>query len=572
MTRSNRNGAYRDGEDRLRRIDGQDRREKNAGERSASYRTAASRTPDGSRAPGGRSYAGGNRSSNGGRADSRYASERTRTSAAGRTAANRRAGQSYNRLKKRRRRLYVRRALAALCAAALILLVWGAVRLIQGIGGARQQDNNIVSDVNTFHEGVSIGGMAVAGMTQDEARAALNERYKDAMNAEIVMTFGGQSWSLKPADIGASVDVDAQIGKAWQLGREGTPAEQKETISALKENPVDLDVTLSYDRAAIETLVASIKASIDRDPVNATMEIVEIAQFSYTDSSVGYRLDADKLVAQIETMIKEGRSGTIELEPEIVEPEISRESLENKTLLLGECTTTLATSGSKRTSNVNLALSYFNFMTVEPGETVSFNKVVGKRTEKNGFKRAPEYAGSTVIEGVGGGVCQASTTIYGAVIRAGLTVVERHQHTMTVGYVQPSQDAAVSDGDKNMRFKNNTESTLYIFAYVDRKKEEAVCKIFGQPVDPNTYIEIESVVLQTDISGKGVSYVKDEEGSHAWYTDEKVLKKEGKPGMRSEAYRVVRSIATGEEISREKLSADSYQPENDTYWVGVHER
>ena len=89
---------------------------------------------------------------------------------------------------------------------------------------------------------------------------------------------------------------------------------------------------------------------------------------------------------------------------------------------------------------------------------------------------------------------------------------------------------------------------------------------------PNAYIEIESVVLQTDISGKGISYVKDEEGSHAWYTDEKVLKKEGKPGLRSEAYRVVYSIATGEEISREKLSTDSYQPENDTYWVGVHER
>lgn len=567
MTRSNRNGAYRDGGDRPRRVDGQDRRDKNAGERSASYRTAASRTPDERRAPYAGGASGGNRSSNGRYADGRYASERTRASAAGRAAANRRGGRSYSRLKQRRRRLYMRRALAALCAALLIALVWGAVRLFRGLGAPQD-----IAAADTFYEGVSIGGTSISGMTQDEARAALSERYNAAMNAEVVMTFEGQRWSLKPQDVGVSVDTDVQLAKAWQLGREGTPAERKEAINALKENPVDLDVTLSYDRAAIETLVASIKASIDRDPVNATMEIVEIAQFSYTDSSVGYRLDADGLIEQLETMIKEGKSGTIELKPEIVEPEVSRESLENKTLLLGECTTTLATSGSKRTSNVNLALSYFNFMTVEPGETVSFNKVVGKRTEKNGFKRAPEYAGSTVIEGVGGGVCQASTTIYGAVIRAGLTVVERHQHTMTVGYVQPSQDAAVSDGDKNMRFKNNTESTLYIFAYVDRKKEEAVCKIFGQPVDPNTYIEIESVVLQTDISGKGISYVKDEEGSHAWYTDEKVLKKEGKPGMRSEAYRVVRSIATGEEISREKLSADSYQPENDTYWVGVHER
>lgn len=562
MTRSNQGGSFRGGESGFRRGDESDRREKNAGSGGTSYRVAGNRTP-----AGGRSYYGGaasGRYSNGGRkaarsqSDGRYA-ERPRP-------VNHPAG--HDRLRRRRRRMYIKRLMAALCAALLVVMIWGVVRLVKGSGAADED----LPETNTFHEGVSIGGLPLAGMTQDEARAALSARYAEAMNAEIVMTFEGQRWSLTPKDVGAQIDADEQLDKAWRMGREGTPAEQKEAIRALQENPVDLSVTLSYDRAAIETLAADIKASIDRESVSATMEIVEIAQFSYTDSSVGYRLDADKLASQIETMIKEGQSGTIELEPEIIEPEVSRASLENRTLLLGECTTTLATSSAKRTSNVNLALSYFNFMTVEPGETVSFNKVVGKRTEQNGFKRAPEYAGSTVIEGVGGGVCQASTTIYGAVIRAGLKVVERHQHTMTVGYVQPSQDAAVSDGDKNMRFKNNTESTLYIFAYVDRKKELAVCKIFGQPIDANAYIEIESVVLQTDISGKGVSYVKDEEGSHAWYTDEKVLKKEGKPGMRSEAYRVVRSIATGEELSRERLSADSYQPENDTYWIGVHER
>ncbi len=483
-----------------------------------------------------------------------------------RRAQGSRRNEAYmRRLKKRRRRLYIRRALALCCLIVLIGLVWGGVA---AIGLAR----DILPYKDTFQQGVTINSQSLTGYTKEEARALLSERYEAAMNAEIVMTFEGQSWRFTPQDIGVSLDVDAQIEKAWQYGREGSLFERQDEIRTLREAPVDLAVTLSYDRTALETLVQSIKQSIDREPVSATMEIVEIAQFSYTDSAVGYSLDAGKLVAQLENMISQGQSGTFELEPEIVEPGVSRQQLENQTLLLGECSTSLATSSSKRSSNVNLALSYFNFMTVEPGETVSFNKVVGKRTEKNGFKKAPEYAGSTVIEGVGGGVCQASTTIYGAVIRAGLTVVERHRHTMTVGYVQPSQDAAVSDGDKDMRFKNNTESTLYIFAYVDRKNELAVCKVFGQPVDPNGYIEIESNVLQTDITGKGVSFVQDEEGSHAWYTDETVLKKEGKAGLRSEAYRVYYSVTTGEEISREKLSTDSYSPENDVYWVGIHER
>lgn len=489
----------------------------------------------------------------------------TRNNRGSRAEQARRQSAYMRRLKKRRRRLYIRRALALCCLALLIGLLWGAAT---GIGLAR----DILPNRDTFQQGVTINSMTLTGYTKEEARQALSERYEAAMNAEIVMTFEGQSWQFTPEDIGVSIDIDAQIERAWQYGREGSLFERQTEIRALREEPVDLSVTLSYDRSALEALVQSIKQSIDREPVSAAMEIIEIAQFSYTDSSVGYSLDADALLEQLEEMISTGTSGTLELQPEIIEPQVSRTQLENQTLLLGECSTSLSTSSSKRSSNVNLALSYFNFMTVEPGETVSFNKVVGKRTEKNGFKKAPEYAGSTVVEGVGGGVCQASTTIYGAVIRAGLTVVERHQHTMTVGYVQPSQDAAVSDGDKDMRFKNNTGSTLYIFAYVDRKNELAVCKIFGQPVDADVYIEIESNVLQTDISGKSISYVKDEDGSHVWYTDETVLKKEGKAGMRSEAYRVYYSVATGAEISREKLSADNYSPENDVYWVGVHER
>lgn len=553
MTQGNQNGSYRGGADRPRGV-GSDESKKNMGTGNASRASSGNRPSAGS-APNER------------RASRAGSPSNARQAADGRNAAqaNRRVNPSYSRLKKRRRALRMRRILAAACLLLLCAAVWSIVRLISA-------SHETVPDVETFFEGVSVDGLSLSGLTQDKAREAIDERYADVLDTEITMTFGDQSWTLTADDACVSIDADVQLDAAWQMGREGTSAEQKAARLALQENPVDLDVTLSYDHSVIEALAAAIKASIDCDPVDATMEIVEIAQFSYTDSSVGYSLDADKLVSQLEAMIEAGESGTLALEPEVIEPEVSRESLENKTVLLGECTTTLATSSSKRTSNVNLALSYFNFLTVEPGETVNFNKVVGKRTEKNGFKSAPEYAGSTVIEGVGGGVCQASTTIYGAVIRAGLTIVERHAHTMTVGYVQPSQDAAVSDGDKNMRFKNNTESTLYIFAYVDRKKEEAVCKIFGQPIDPDTYIEIESVVLQTDISGKGITYVKDEEGSHAWYTDEKVLKKEGKAGMRSEAYRVVYSIATGEEISREKLSTDSYQPEDDTYWVGVHER
>ena len=127
--------------------------------------------------------------------------------------------------------------------------------------------------------------------------------------------------------------------------------------------------------------------------------------------------------------------------------------------------------------------------------------------------------------------------------------------------------------DKDLRFKNTTDSKIYIFAYVDMRRECAVCKIYGKPIDPSLSIDIESNVLQSDIGGGSIAYMDDVEGKRVWYKDDPpVLYKAGKPGLRSEAYRVYYDALTGEEVRREKLSSDYYSPESDTYLRGVHER
>ena len=279
------------------------------------------------------------------------------------------------------------------------------------------------------------------------------------------------------------------------------------------------------------------------------------------------------LIAQLEEVILNGGADSIELQPEVILPSPSRAELEAATVLLAECTTSLKGSSTSRSNNVNLALGYFNFLTVQPGDTVSFNKVVGKRTKENGFYEAPEYAGTTVTTGIGGGVCQASTTVYGAVIRAGLEIKERHPHTMTVGYVESSQDAAVNNDDKNLRFKNNTGSELFFFAWTNAKDETATVKIYGKPVDSNTRIDIISEVTQIDIRGTEITYEDDVDGIRVWYVDDPpVLYSVGKPGRKSTAYRVYYDLTTGAEIRREKLSSDYYAPQNDVYLRGVHPR
>ena len=216
---------------------------------------------------------------------------------------------------------------------------------------------------------------------------------------------------------------------------------------------------------------------------------------------------------------------------------------------------------------MRLALSNFNGFAVKPGETVSFNEVVGSRTELNGYLTATVYYGASVTTGIGGGVCQASSTLYPPLLKAGMTIVERHNHTMVVAYCEASMDATVSeDAADDFVFCNDTDYTIYIYTSVT--SEAATVMIYGRR--PDYRIELVSTILQNDIKNTAVTYVKDESGKYAYYTDEYKLKKEGKLGRRSKLERVFYDWNTGEEVKRELVSEDYYSGERDTYWVGVH--
>ncbi|MBQ8955047.1 MAG: peptidoglycan binding domain-containing protein, partial [Clostridia bacterium] len=286
------------------------------------------------------------------------------------------ARQSARQRKKRIRLIAILSAAAFLIVAGLIV----GLRVRKHMSDA-QLEAEVTAHQDTFEEGVTINGMALTGYSKEEAQALLDSHYEESLSSEIELVFEDRSWTFTPRDMGAKIDAAEQVDAAWEYGKNGTLLERQAEIHALAEEPVDLTVTLTYDRSALQALAQQIKSEIDTDPVSATMEIVEIGKFAYTDSSTGWDLDADALVDKLEELIREGKAGRVTVEPAVVEPEVSREQLEHSTVLLGECYTSLDGSSSSRTSNVNLALSFFNFMTIEPGAKVSFNKVVGQRTE-----------------------------------------------------------------------------------------------------------------------------------------------------------------------------------------------
>jgi vancomycin resistance protein YoaR len=444
----------------------------------------------------------------------------------------------------------------ALVVAAIVLVIIAIIRF--------------TSQPNAFLKGVYVNGVSLGGYTYEEGYKLVNDMADQRLNKNaITLTYQDKSWTLTPSMLGASMDVNSQLALAWNFGHTGNFFQKRSQQSYLNDHTVEYNSKLTYDETLLDQFVAKIKSEIDIAPVEATVTVEADQTLTVSQSKDGQALDGDALKQALEQVIVEGSTPQIQLVAQVVKPQISSDTLKSGTQLIATCTTSTKTSSKNRTTNIYRALKHFNGYVVQPGETVSFNQVVGKRTEENGFKPAPEFAGTSVQEGIGGGVCQASTTLYDALLRAGMTVETRFQHTMLVSYVAPSLDATVSDSGKDLVFTNDRDSAIYIFTTVDTEKAQV--NIYGVPTQYK--IVLESEIIQDNIQPTSVNKKKDTSGKHAYYTDEMVLDTDGKPGKKSRALITYYDWKTGAMVGQpDELHVDYYYPLPPVYWVGIHER
>lgn len=194
--------------------------------------------------------------------------------------------------------------------------------------------------------------------------------------------------------------------------------------------------------------------------------------------------------------------------------------------LLSTYSTKYSTSAVDRTTNLKLAASKINGTVLMPGETFSYNKVVGERTIAAGYKEAPIYVSGKVVDGVGGGICQITTTLYNAVVYANLEVVERTNHQFVPSYAPASRDATVVYGAIDFKFKNNRDYPIKLVCSVSNGI--ANFQIFGLKSDNDYEVEISNRVTSTSSSS-----------------------------IYSEAYKILKQ--NGQVVSSELLSRDVYK-------------
>lgn len=407
----------------------------------------------------GRSRAKG--SSHGARGNSGYSrggSSRTgrgpsRVSSAQRTRRNtsgRRGGPDYD-FKK-----------IAIGGVVLIAAIACIVFLVKGMGsgklGGETETESTVIEETELQKEVSVDGITITGMSREDAKAAILKNYPWAMK----VTCNDDTYEV--ADLMAE-KVDSLLAEVYA----GEPKES---------------YTLSTDglEDAIAAEAAAAAARWDKKARNGSISSYDAAsdKFLFTGAEPGLAVDREKLAADIGSAVKAKEfDAVIEAVVNSVEPEFSEATAKEKYKTLATFTTK-TTANSKRNTNVKLSAQAINGKVLQPGEEFSFNKVVGQRTEEKGYKGAAAYNNGEVVEEIGGGVCQVSSTLFNTVLRAGLKTTKRQSHTFEPSYVTPGCDATVSWNGPDYKFVNNTSAAIGIRAsYYD---QTVTISIYGIPV------------------------------------------------------------------------------------------
>lgn len=411
-------------------------------------------------------------------------------------------------------------------------------------------------------EGVSISGMDVSGMTKAEASQKLAD-YMEQMNNRIVkIAIDDQTVTAKASDLGYTCDDNAIINKAYELGKTGNVFSRMKELNALKENKKDLSISMKVSDKVLKKYLEKNCVQYNVTKKNAKLKLVN-GKFKATNSRNGRELQIEDTITVIKhALLKEKSSDEMEVTAvvKISKAKYTKKQVAKCKDLLGSFSTDYSKSTAARATNVQTAANYINGTTLYPGKTFSVVKVIKDRTEANGYKAAAEYSSGNVVEGVGGGVCQVSTTLYNAVLKAELEIVERSPHSMVVGYVPVSRDAAIAGDYKDFKFKNSTDVPIYISA--SASGGILSFRIYGAETrESNRTIEYKSETLETIQPGAAVETV--DKTKPANY---RAVTQSAHVGYKAKLWKIV--YVDGKRTDKIQINSSSYAAEPEHITVG----
>lgn len=354
------------------------------------------------------------------------------------------------------------------------------------------------SENTTIYAGVYLDGVYVGGLTKEEAMEEYDKYIEGIEDVNLTFTTSVGSYSTTLEDIGISVSVEDAVEKAYNYGRQGNILFRYKEIKALEEENVVLVPEKEFDKDVLQEKLENETSDIVTAAKNASITR-ENGEFVVYAGEKGTSIKVDETIEEVEKLLAEEwtqKDLKLNAVVEEEEPQYTEEDFYAIDSVMGQAQTGYNAGNTNRAQNLTTGASKITGTILMPGEQFSMVETVAPFTVENGYADAGQYVNNELVEGLGGGICQVSTTLYNAVLKAELQVDERHPHTLTVSYVDHSKDAAIAEGLFDFKFTNDTEYPIYIEGYAGGGTVSFA--VYGHDTRPeNRTLVFESKTIET---------------------------------------------------------------------------
>ncbi len=374
-----------------------------------------------------------------------------------------------------------------------------------------------------FDKGTEVKGLDISGKNMAEAKEFLEQNRRHFIDPlDLTVDIMGETEHYTQDDFAFNVDIDGTLNQI-----------KSDAESGKLTNNIKYTVNSSVDPDSVSNKVEEICGKYNSDPVNAYVSKFTPygkTRFEYAEEQDGYYVDSENLNEQLSAFFASGESmGKVDAVTHEAEAEVTVDFLKKNIVKLSDYET-YSTNTDDATHNMKLSLSKCNGSVIAPGETWSFNECTGdSNLESNGYKSGHVISENKITDGIGGGICQSSSTIYNAAIRSNMTVVERYNHKWASGYVPTGFDATIDYPNLDLVLQNNSNYQMFLECKVDGNTLHACFWGFHSP-------EYDEILTRNELG------------------------ESNKSGYSVRAWRVY--YKDGEKLYEEELPSSDYDPEN----------
>ncbi|MBQ9388286.1 MAG: VanW family protein [Lachnospiraceae bacterium] len=447
--------------------------------------------------------------------------------------------------------------LAVIIAVAVgIIFIFGRKTPMDPVVFSYEHDDATYEGDAVIPMGIIIGGKDVGGMTKTQARGIIESMYEEPENQSVEVVFDEKTVTTSLDRLGVSWGINSAINQAITLGKGGGLIQRYKTQKALSLSPYRIEISKTLDRNEIKDFVQNQAAQIDVEPVDAALSR-EDGEFVVTAGKNGRKVNVSVTIGRIlEAFYNHEKNSTLRVEAAMNEalPGVTTEDVSSIHDLLGAYTTTYRKKDNERTDrciNIEVATANINGKILMPGESVSTSDMMKERIAENGYATGGQYVNGQLEDAIGGGVCQVASTLYNALLRSELQIDRRQNHSLLVSYVDPSFDAAIATGSKDLVFTNNLDNPVFVSGETDGY--EVSFRIYGTEYRSSTHSVTYKSVEERRLKSEDI-IVED----YDMYIGE--TKKEGTTHDEVWSHLEMIVYEDGQEVSRTTLHSDYYMP------------